>query len=88
VVVDLLMPDLGGLELLARLRDTAAGRAAAFLVWTVKDVTAEERARLRAMDAEVVTKGAGGARPLVEALLELFGRPSLDGGAAWPANRS
>ena len=89
VVIDLLMPEMSGLELVSRLMDSPAGRAAALVVWTVKDVTAAERARLRASGAALVPKGAGGAGPLVDTLLSILGRPAaLDGGAAWPATRS
>ncbi|HWM85547.1 MAG TPA: PAS domain S-box protein, partial [Kofleriaceae bacterium] len=66
VVLDLLMPGMDGFEFVSRLRDTPAGRDVPVIVWTVKDLSSEERARLRASAAAIVYKGAGGANPLVD----------------------
>ncbi|HTE56001.1 MAG TPA: PAS domain S-box protein [Kofleriaceae bacterium] len=89
VVVDLIMPGMDGLELVARLRRMPAGRNVPIIVWTVKDVTTEERNWLRASGARLVSKGAGGVGPLVDALLPLVGAtPAREGGATWPATRS
>src|SRR5439155_23586171 len=49
VVVDLIMPDIDGFEFIARYRRLAEGRPAPIVVWTVKDLTADERHRLEAM---------------------------------------
>jgi CheY-like chemotaxis protein len=66
VVVDLLMPDVDGFEFISRFRRTPAGRDVPIIVWTVKDLEADERRRLQASTAAVVSKGAGGANALVE----------------------
>ena len=47
IILDLLMPELSGFEFLERLRQTARGRAIPVIVWTVKDLSEEERRRLR-----------------------------------------
>ncbi|HKE16004.1 MAG TPA: PAS domain S-box protein [Kofleriaceae bacterium] len=90
VVLDLLMPGMDGFEFVARLRDTPQGRDVPVIVWTVKDLSADERGRLRASAASIVFKGADGATRLVEELRLLLGRaaqPAEEGGA-WPASRS
>src|SRR5262249_16054977 len=48
VVLDLLMPGMDGFEFLDRFRRTAAGRRTPVIVWTVKELTEADRARLRA----------------------------------------
>ncbi len=89
VVLDLLMPGMDGFEFVARLRDSAAGRDVPVIVWTVKDLSAAERARLRAAAATIVFKGAGGAAQLVEELRPLLrGRTATsEEGSEWRASR-
>jgi PAS domain S-box-containing protein len=90
VVLDLLLPGMDGFEFVGRLRETPSGRAVPVIVWTVKDLSAEERARLRASAAAIVSKGAGGASPLVDELRPLLGLvpASQEGKSVWPASRS
>jgi PAS domain S-box-containing protein len=90
VVLDLLMPGMDGFELVTRLRQSPVGRDVPVIVWTVKDLTGEERARLRASVAAIVPKGAGGATPLVDELRPLLGHVARteEEGRAWPASRS
>ncbi|MBI2932579.1 MAG: response regulator [Planctomycetes bacterium] len=57
VVLDLLMPGMDGFEFLRRFRRTQAGRRTPVIVWTVKDLTVEERRRLQASAQAVVLKG-------------------------------
>ncbi len=89
VVIDLLMPEMDGFELVARLRDSVAGRDVPVIIWTVKDLSAAERAHLRAAAATVVYKGAGGAATLVDELRPLLrgGTPESEEGSAWQASR-
>jgi CheY-like chemotaxis protein len=68
VVLDLLMPEMDGFEFLDRFRRTEAGARTPVIVWTVKDLTAEERVRLRTSAQRVVQKGAGEVSALVEEL--------------------
>jgi CheY-like chemotaxis protein len=83
VVLDLLMPGMDGFEFLLRFRQTPAGRDAVVVVWTVADVTAQDRERLAAAVQAVIRKGDGGTAELLEEL-ERHGR----GGAKWPASAS
>jgi len=77
VIVDLLMPHLDGFEFISRLRAFPAGRHVPILVWTVKDLDAGERLRLKASAAAVVSKRAGGSHALVEELRRLLPVTSL-----------
>jgi CheY-like chemotaxis protein len=72
VIADLLMPHVDGFEFIARLRAVPGGRDIPILVWTVKDLDAGERRRLRGSAAVVVSKSAGGAQALVEELRRLL----------------
>jgi CheY-like chemotaxis protein/anti-sigma regulatory factor (Ser/Thr protein kinase) len=67
VILDLLMPNMTGFEFLETFRATTAGRHVPVIVWTSKDLTKEELARLRSSASAVVSKGHdGNARVLAE----------------------
>jgi protein-histidine pros-kinase len=61
VILDLLMPDMDGFEFLERFRATPGGRRTPVIVWTVKDVTSEEREMLERRVQAIVPKGQGAA---------------------------
>ncbi len=56
VILDLLMPDISGMEILRRLRADSATEHLPVLIYTSKTLTADERAQLLAMGAEIVRK--------------------------------
>jgi CheY-like chemotaxis protein len=60
IVLDLLMPQMNGFEFLDELRSTPLGRSIPVIVWTVKDLTPEERRRLSLLAQSVVLKTSGG----------------------------
>jgi CheY-like chemotaxis protein len=67
VILDLLMPNMTGFEFLETFRTSSAGRHVPVIVWTSKDLTADELARLRTSANAVVSKGHdGNARVLAE----------------------
>jgi len=68
VVLDLLMPGMDGFAFLDRLRRIPGNRRTPVIVWTAKDLTAEDRARLRASAQVVVHKSEGGTAALMEQL--------------------
>jgi len=74
VVLDLMMPGVDGFEFLDRFRRLPDGRSTPVIVWTSKDVTADERARLRASAQAVVLKGRGQGPTLLEELQALLPR--------------
>jgi DNA-binding response OmpR family regulator/two-component sensor histidine kinase len=61
IVLDLIMPGLTGFDVVQELRKHAETREIPILIFTVKDLTAEERDRLKGSVQAVVTKGASGA---------------------------
>jgi CheY-like chemotaxis protein len=63
VIVDLMMPGMSGFELIDRLRATEACRTVPIIVWTAKDLTSDERERLRWTAQAVVAKGARAGLP-------------------------
>ena len=67
VLLDLLMPGMDGFEFLERLRAAPAGANVPVIVWTVQDLTPEDRQRLGNSQA-IVQKRAGGTRRLIEAV--------------------
>ena len=81
VVMDLVMPEPDGFELLRRLRQTQAAARTPVVVWTVKELSREEGALLGALANAVVLKG-GGAAALVEALQQHVPAPAAARSAA------
>jgi len=72
VIVDLVMPGVDGFEFISRLRAFPACRNVAIVVWTVKDLDADERLRLQSSAAVVISKSTGGSKALVEELRRLL----------------
>jgi PAS domain S-box-containing protein len=68
IVLDLLMAPMNGFEFLDRLRHTSAGRKIPVIVWTVKDLSEEERQGLRASAQAVVFRNQDGAAALLDEL--------------------
>ena len=68
VMIDLHMPQMDGFEFVTRLRASETGKTMPVIVWTVKDVEAEERQRLEALQASVISKRLGGPESLIEQL--------------------
>jgi CheY-like chemotaxis protein len=60
VILDLSMPGMDGFEFLERFRGMAEGRGTPVIIWTVRDLTAEDHARLAASAQAVVLKGGTG----------------------------
>lgn len=65
VVLDLLMPGTDGFAFVTRFRELPGCARVPIVVWSVKDLTAEEKARLRPAASAFVPKGGGDARALV-----------------------
>jgi CheY-like chemotaxis protein len=60
IVLDLIMPGLTGFEVVKELREHAETREIPILIFTMKDLSPEERQQLRGSVQAVVTKGATG----------------------------
>jgi len=68
VVLDLIMPGIDGFEFLDQFRTVAGCRRTPVIVWTVKDLSDDEYARLRLTAQAVVAKGRGGSSGVVDEL--------------------
>jgi len=75
VVLDLLMPRMDGFEFLDRLRGSVATRSTPVLIWTVKDLSDQERERLLRSVQAIVRKGHGGIPSLLEDLRRFLPAP-------------
>jgi PAS domain S-box-containing protein len=71
IVLDLLMPNMDGFVFLERLRSSPEHAQTPVMIWTVKDLSTEERARLHDAAQAIVQKGAGDDFPL-SAVLRAF----------------
>jgi signal transduction histidine kinase/CheY-like chemotaxis protein len=58
VVLDLMMPEMDGFEFVSELRKTEAGRRIPVVVVTAKELTAEDRERLRGQVRRIFQKGS------------------------------
>jgi CheY-like chemotaxis protein len=67
-VLDLIMPAMTGFEFLERFRELPDCRGVPVLVWTVKDLTDDEHARLRLSAQAVVAKRGAGIGALIDDL--------------------
>jgi DNA-binding response OmpR family regulator len=74
VVLDLMMPRMDGFEFLERFRATREGQGVPIIVWTNKDLSMEERARLEGRAQMVLSKGEGGSLELVNRLQAMLAR--------------
>jgi HAMP domain-containing protein/CheY-like chemotaxis protein/signal transduction histidine kinase len=66
VVLDLRLPDMSGFEVLERLRDDAALRDVPVVVFTGKELSPEEDARLHTLARSVVVKGVESPERLLD----------------------
>jgi CheY-like chemotaxis protein len=77
IVLDLVMAPMNGFEFLDRLRHSPAGCRIPVIVWTVKDLTEDERRSLRAAAQAVVFRNQDGTAALLD---ELHRYPPTRGG--------
>jgi CheY-like chemotaxis protein len=75
VVLDLVMPGMGGFEFLDRFRESPATRRTPVLIWSVKDLSPEEQARLSLSARAIVRKGHAGVQALLEELRQFLSAP-------------
>jgi CheY-like chemotaxis protein len=68
VVLDLLMPGMDGFEFAERFREKEAARGVPIIVWTSKDLTDDDRRRLRETAQGVVMKRGTTVEDLVDEL--------------------
>jgi protein-histidine pros-kinase len=74
VILDLLLPEADGFEFISRFAELPGTSDVPIVVWTVKDLTAADRARLGDAITAVVSKGdKTGASALIDAVRRLLG---------------
>jgi signal transduction histidine kinase/CheY-like chemotaxis protein/purine-cytosine permease-like protein len=84
ILVDLMMPEMDGFELVERLKANARWAAIPVIVLTAKDVTDEDRARLNAGVLRIFQKGGYGRGDLLEEIHRRIMSAALSGGAGAP----
>jgi signal transduction histidine kinase/CheY-like chemotaxis protein len=68
VVLDLLMPQTDGFEFLDRFRQTSLGARTPVIIWTNKEISAQDRFRLRASAQAIALKSQGGINAVLSEL--------------------
>jgi signal transduction histidine kinase/DNA-binding response OmpR family regulator len=68
IILDLLMPQMSGFEFLLRLRQGKVGRHIPVLIWSAKDLSAEERSQLKSSAQAVLSKGLDAGADLLSEL--------------------
>ncbi|MEO8181747.1 MAG: PAS domain S-box protein [Deltaproteobacteria bacterium] len=79
VVLDLLMPGMNGFEFIEHFRQVPHCAHVPIIIWTVKDLTAQERERLRPSTHAFVAKGSGAGEALLKQLQRFLGPPFAGG---------
>ena len=75
IVLDLVMPEVSGFDVVRELSRHVETRGIPVLVFSVKDLTAEERAQLMGSVKAIVMKGQG-REHLLQELARVTARPS------------
>jgi PAS domain S-box-containing protein len=76
LIVDLGLPDMGGLEVIAKIRRHTAGTNVKMIVYTAADPGSGLRERVKSLGAEWATKSRVSVDALVERVVDLSGRGS------------
>ena len=74
ILLDLMMPEMDGFELVAALQANAAWRAIPVVVVTALDLTAEDRRRLNGGVEQILSKHAFPPAELMARLADLLGK--------------
>jgi PAS domain S-box-containing protein len=75
VVLDLLMPEMDGFEFLERLRKIPSHARTPVIVWTSKDLTANERVSLHESVQAVISKNGSGTQALLAEIRAFLASP-------------
>ena len=81
VVLDLVMPEVDGFEFLSRFRELSACKKTPVVVWTSKDITVEDRQRLKTSAQSITSKDGIGIDAVLRELQRHVGR-AVDGATA------
>ena len=78
VILDLLMPGMDGFEFLDRFKRMRTGQGTPVIVWTAKDLTADDYDRLLASAQAIALKSDAGIGPLLQKLSTYVAPPAPD----------
>jgi PAS domain S-box-containing protein len=79
IVLDLMMPKIDGFEFLARLREQREHEEVPVIVWTMKDLNADDHKRLHRVAQAVLLKGYDGNVSLTQQMRTLLPRTIVAG---------
>jgi len=82
VILDLLMPGMDGFGFLARFREVPSRKRTPVIVWTMKDLTAQDYLRLHDLAQAVMMKQSGEPTRLIDELRTLLSRGEHREGSA------
>ncbi|HVH65948.1 MAG TPA: response regulator [Candidatus Acidoferrum sp.] len=71
IILDLMMPDVDGFEVVSKLREDPAGSQIPILIYTAKNVTSEDRERLQGNIQTIIQKGDFGKDRFLEMINNL-----------------
>jgi CheY-like chemotaxis protein len=74
IILDLIMPGIGGLEFLTRFRSNPNHQLIPVIIWTMKDLTNDDHRSLDALAQKVIAKGQWTPTSLVDDLRSLLTR--------------
>jgi PAS domain S-box-containing protein len=76
VVLDLVMPNLDGLEFLMRFREAPDNRSVPVIVWTMKDLSGDDVRRLRTLAQSIVGKNEWRPSTFIDEIRGLIATPA------------
>ena len=71
IILDLMMPDVDGFEVVSKLREDPAGSQIPILIYTAKNITSEDRERLQGNIQTIIQKGDFGKDRFLEMINNL-----------------
>ena len=71
IILDLMMPDVDGFEVVSKLKEDAAASQIPILIYTAKNITSEDRERLQGNIQSIIQKGDFGKDRFLEMINNL-----------------
>jgi DNA-binding response OmpR family regulator len=71
ILLDLMLPEVDGVQVIDQLRATIAGRSIPIIVLTAKDLSSDERQRLNSSVSQIIQKGSYSRDELLRQVCDL-----------------